>query len=276
MGILTHAGTTESRFVLWPAPGSRAPTTQTLDISHVELRASLARERALQAKNGELVRQAEEFEHRLFNSVQMIVSLLSSQRRSASPEAATQLTVAINRIVALGHVHRRLHLLDRRTTVELKQFLQQLCTDLSSLYHDDPVAQAIEVQGEELEIPAALGSPLGFIVSELVTNSMKHGDGNIKVQLQSTSPEFHALSLSDDGPGLPRGFEPGNCKGLGMKIVLALVEQIDGELHCSSGENGGGARLVVTFRSQGLPATTGQIDGKKALTSAGLRSTTLC
>lgn len=276
MGIPPHAGTTETRFVLWPALGLRAHTTQTLDISHVELQASLARERALQAKNGELIRQAEEFEHRLINSAQVIVSLLSSQSRSASPEAAAQLTVAINRIIALGHVHRRLHRLDRRKTVELRQFLQQLCTDLSGMFFTDPVAQAIEVQGEELEIPTELGSPLGFIVSELVTNSARHGNGTVKVRLQSTSPEFHALSLSDDGPGLPEGFEPDNCKGLGMKIVLALVKQIGGELHCSSGESGSGARFVVTFRSQGLPARTSQIDGMKTPISAGPHSATQC
>ena len=204
---------------------------------------SLAREKAL-------LEQAEEFEHRLFNSVQMIVSLLASQSRSASPEVAAQLTIAINRIVAFGHVHRRLHLLDRGRTVQFSQFLQQLCADLSGVFSFGPLAQAIVAESVELELPTALGGPLGFIVSELVTNSAKHGKGNIKVRLQSASPSRHSLSVSDDGPGLPEGFEPSASKGLGMKIVLALVERIGGELHWSSGENGRGARFEVTFGSR--------------------------
>jgi two-component system, sensor histidine kinase PdtaS len=133
--------------------------------------------------------------------------------------------------------------------VQFSQFLQQLSTDLSGVFSIDPLAQAIVAESVDLELPTALGGELGFIISELVTNSAKHGKGNIKVQLQSTSSSRHSLSVSDDGPGLPEGFEPGASKGLGMKIVLALVRRIGGELHCSSGENGRGARFEVTFSS---------------------------
>jgi len=233
---------TKLRPSLWAALDLSLRKRRMHDLSHAELQLSLAREKAL-------LEQAEEFEHRLFNSVQTIVSLLASQARTTSPEVAAQLTIAINRIVAFGHVHRRLPLLDRGRTVQFSQFLQQLCMDLSGVFSIDPLAQAIVAESVDLELPTALGCNLGFIISELVTNSAKHGKGNIKVQLQSTSPSRYSLSVSDDGPGLPEGFEPGASKGLGMKIVLALVRRIGGELHCSSGENGRGARFEVTFRS---------------------------
>ena len=240
MGMQTEA--TKSRPSLWPALDFSFRKARTHNSSHAELQLSLAREKALQE-------QAEEFEHRLFNSVQMIVSLLASQSRSSSPEVAAQLTIAINRIVAFGHVHRRLHLLDRGRTVQFRPFLQQLCMDLSGVFSIDPLAQAIVAESEDLELPTELGGQLGFIISELVTNAAKHGKGNIKVRLQSASPSRHSLSVSDDGPGLPEGFEPGASKGHGMKIVLALVRRIGGELHCSSGEDGRGARFEVTFSS---------------------------
>ena len=241
MGMQTEA--TKPRPTLWPVRDLAVREARTYDSSHAELQLSLAREKVL-------VEQAEEFEHRLFNSVQMIVSLLASQSRSSSPEVAAQLTIAINRIVAFGHVHRRLHLLDRGRTVQFGQFLRQLCTDLSGVFSIDPLVQAVVAESVDLELPTALGGDLGFIISELVTNSAKHGKGNIKVRLQSASPSRHSLSVSDDGPGLPEGFEPGASKGLGMKIVLALVRRIGGELHCSSGENGRGARFEVTFSSR--------------------------
>jgi len=98
-----------------------------------------------------------------------------------------------------------------------------------------------------VEIPTVFAIPLGFIVNELITNSAKYSDGSITVRFEKTSPGSHSLSVSDDGPGLPAGFDPGDSKGLGMKIVLALVKQIGGELHTSSGNGGSGARFMVTF-----------------------------
>ena len=76
----------------------------------------------------------QEFEHRLINGLQLIVSLLSLQSRTATtPEAADQLTIAARRVAALGRVHRRLHLLDHQDHVEFKEYLQHLCEDLSGL-----------------------------------------------------------------------------------------------------------------------------------------------
>lgn len=231
---------------LWPAIRQRQQEMRTSDQVHAEL---LARERMLLAKTADLDRQSEEFQHRLLNAVQMIASLLSSQGRSAPADVATQLTIAANRILAFGHVHRRLHLLNSRKNVQFKEFLQLLCADLSDLLFTDRMSQAIDIQGTELEIPTTLGIPLGLIVSELVTNSVKHSNGNVNIRLQSISPALHTLSISDDGPGLPENYDTEDRNGLGMKIVLALVKQIGGDLQSLNGKNGGGATFVITFNS---------------------------
>ena len=219
----------------------------------LELQASLARERALRQENEDLSRrysaQAEEFDHRLLNGIQMIASLLSAQSRAASPEAAAQLMVAVNRIVAFGHVHRQLHLLDQERHVEFKQYLDRLSEDLAGLLFPDSPADTITVQGASCKIPTALGIPLGFIVSELITNSAKHAKGKIIVRLETPSPHSHLLSVEDDGPGLPEGFRLDESNGLGMKIVKQFVKQIDGKLCITSGSNGGGAHFAISFRS---------------------------
>jgi two-component sensor histidine kinase len=62
-------------------------------------------------------------------------------------------------------------------------------------------------------------------------------------------PGSHSLSVLDDGPGLPTGFDPAKSKGLGMKIIKLLVRQIDGELHIFRGGYCCGARFTITFRS---------------------------
>ena len=191
---------------------------------------------------------AQEFEHRLINGLQLIVSLLSLQSRTATtPEAADQLTIAARRVAALGRVHRRLHLLDHQDHVEFKEYLQHLCEDLSGLLFQEGSGYAIVVEGAKVEIPTTMAIPLGFIVNELITNSAKYAEGHVTVRIEATSPTDRSLSVVDDGPGLPAGFKPEDSKGLGMKIVLSLVQQIGGELHILPGDNGRGTRFMVKF-----------------------------
>lgn len=217
-----------------------------------ELHAALAREAACLREKNELAQRqvmlAQEFEHRLVNGLQLIVSLLSLQSRTATtPEAADQLTIAARRVSALGRVHRRLHLLDRQDHVEFKDYLQHLCEDLSGLLYEPGSGYAIVVEGAMVDIPAALAIPLGFIVNELITNSAKYAGGHVTVRIEAASATDRSLSVVDDGPGLPAGFRPADSKGLGMKIVLSLVQQIGGALHILPGDNGRGARFMVTF-----------------------------
>jgi two-component system, sensor histidine kinase PdtaS len=69
----------------------------------------------------------------------------------------------------------------------------------------------------------------------------------------ATTPTIgHSISVSDDGPGLPAGFDPSLSKGLGMKIIGSLVKQIDGKLNIESGNHGHGSRFTVTSCSPRL------------------------
>jgi two-component sensor histidine kinase len=253
---MTNSGTTGKRVVQfnWFGRFRREEDSPLIkrDAATVQLEASRARESALRQKIEDLVRyqsaQVEEFDHRLLNSIQMIVSLLSAQSRTASAEAAAQLTIAVNRILAFGHVHRRLHLLDRQESVEFKQYLERLCEDLSGLLSFGMSADAIVVEGDSCSIPTTLGRPLGLIVSELITNSRKHGEGRIIVRLETPSPHCHLISVVDHGPGLPADFNPDEGKGLGMKIIRALTSEIGGELRIVRGENQRG-HFAISFHS---------------------------
>ncbi len=219
-----------------------------------ELIAALVREAELLREKSDLLQHqdmlAQEFEHRLVNSLQLIVSLLSLQSRAATTiEAAAQLTIAAGRVAAFGRVHRRLHLLDHRKSVEFMQYLQHLCDDLSDLLFPEGAGRSVVVAGTNVKLPTELGIPLGFIVSELITNASKYAKGNITVQIER-SAAAHLLSVSDGGPGLPADFNPANSKGLGMKIIQTLVKQIGGRLQFAPGDDGRGTRVTVAFESQ--------------------------
>jgi two-component system, sensor histidine kinase PdtaS len=244
------ASTQETQFSS-PARRMRGRETPRQDELATALQASLTREQALLQERCDLSRQRilleQEFEHRLVNGLQLISSLLYLQSRTATPEAAAQLIIAARRVGAFGRVHRRLHLLDHQEKVEFKPYLQYLCDDLSGLLFQQQTDRAITVEGVNVEIPTALGIPLGLIVNELITNAAKYAGGNIIVRFETTSPVNFSLSVIDDGPGLPAGFEPTHSTGLGMKIITSLVKQIDGELQILPGDKCRGTRFAVTF-----------------------------
>ena len=237
---------TQSVVAAKKARGSKRPST-TL----AELKAALAREDELRREKRELLQHqvllAQEFEHRLVNGLQMVVSLLSMQSRTATtPEVASQLKTAAGRVAAFGRVHRQLHLLDHQKSVELKQYLQGLCDDLAGLLFRDGAGRAVVVTGTDVRVPTALGIPLGFIVNELITNAAKFARGDITVHV-GTSADALSLLVADNGPGLPAGFDPAASKGLGMKIIRSLVRQNGGVLQFVPGDDGRGTRTTVTF-----------------------------
>jgi two-component sensor histidine kinase len=248
-----------------PAPISGLPGIGTIGAhvdkptsDAVQLKEALAREAVLLDEKARLLTRqemlAQEFEHRLLNSMQLIVSLLSLQsRKTGSAEAAAQLMIAAARVGALGRVHRRLHLLDHQETVEFKHYVEQLCEDLSGMLFETSGKRAILVEGEMISIPTKLGIPLGFIVNELVTNSAKHGIGEIRVRLATVPGHGYSLSVCDEGPGLPENFDPAASTGLGMKLVQSLIGEIGGKLTFGRGDDRRGAFFTVLFDSAAIP-----------------------
>ena len=214
------------------------------------LQQALARDDARLRQQDEVIRQqdllSKESDHRLLNGLQMIVSLLSLQSRaSANSEAATQLAIAANRVATIERVHRRLHCLDGAPAVAFKQYLEDFCRDFSAMMSSED--GAIVVEGIEVNLSTATGIPLGFIVNELITNAAKYGKGRITVRLEANPARGYALSVSNEGPGLPEGFDPAAGKGLGLKLIRSLVAGIGGELRIGRGDQEQGTRFTVLF-----------------------------
>ena len=221
--------------------------------TEIQLREALARRRACFVKKTRLIQHqallSKESDHRLLNDLQMIVSLLSLQSRATTnAEAASQLAAAADRIATVGRIHRRLHSIDGVQTVAFKQFLEDLCRDFSSMLSSGGAASgSSSLRAIEIELPTVTAIPLGFIANELITNAAKYGKGRITVSLEPNPEKGYALSVSNDGPALPEGFDPAARKGLGMRIVRSFVERIGGELRIGRGDNNQGARFTVLF-----------------------------
>jgi two-component system, sensor histidine kinase PdtaS len=222
-------------------------------VTEIRLREALAREAALLRQKDEVIQQlqllSKECDHRLLNDLQMIVSLLSLQSHaSKNAETASQLAAAADRITTIGRIHRRLHYFDGVQTVAFKQFLENICCDFSTmLSSDEQPERSIVAEAIEIDLPSEIAIPLGFIVNELITNAAKHGSGRIAVRLEPNAGKGYALSVSNEGPGLPEGFDPAAGKGLGMRIIRFFFDRIGGELRIGRGDNDQGARFTVLF-----------------------------
>jgi len=213
------------------------------------LRHALASEEVLLGQRDKLIEEqtllSQESDHRLMNGLQMIASLLTLQSRtSENPEVVSQLATAADRVATIGRIHKRLHSFDGVETFAIKQYLDDLCRDFSTMLSPE---RPVVAEGIEVELRAVTAIPLGFIANELITNAVKYGKGRIVVRLEAGRERDYALSVSDDGPGLPEGFDPADRKGLGMRIIRALTKQFGGELRIGRGDDNRGTRFTVLF-----------------------------
>lgn len=235
-----------------PAPNRANCDPIAMDCQIGALRDALAREEILLQEKDALIQEQQtlrrESDHRLLNGLQMVVSLLSMQSRSA-PTAATaeQLSVAAGRVAAIERIHRRLHTNDGAKTVAFRNYLEEFCRDFSGIMSTEDGAPAIRVEGADVMLPAAVAIPLGFIVNELITNAAKYGTGDVRVRLDREAGGGHLLSVSNRGPALPDGYDPASSKGLGMKIIQSFARKIGAELTFARGDGDQGARISVRF-----------------------------
>ncbi|MGH8265087.1 MAG: sensor histidine kinase [Steroidobacteraceae bacterium] len=221
----------------------------------LELRRLIATERQAREKSELLVKEneilAREGDHRVMNSLQLVTAVLSLQARGAtSKDGKAQLEAARDRVAAIGTVHKHLNLTGSHDEVEILGFLRGLCESLKELAPES--IEDVRVEGDRALMPSALASTIGLVVAELVSNSFKYAykDG----QKGSVSVDFRnsggwTLQVADEGAGVAKNFDPAKGKGVGMKVINALVRRLDAELSVQSKAG----RTVFTVRHGAKP-----------------------
>ena len=187
-----------------------------------------------------------EIHHRVKNNLQTVSALLRLQsRRIDDPSAAAALDEAVRRIASIALVHETLSNSDE-TTVAFDEVLSSLVTH--SLELSPRMGQLkIERIGKIGSLESRLATPLSLVVTELIHNALEHGlatsGTQLRIELQRYSNEG-LVTISDDGVGLPDGFNLATSANLGLQIVLTLTEnELNGELKLESSEKGTQAKL---------------------------------
>jgi len=187
-----------------------------------------------------------ELQHRAKNSFSMICSLinLSSQSGGSSlnQEAFAELE---SRVRSVSELYSLLYASGSVTEVRLDDYCRQVSETISGLASHIVIENALD----PVTVSVKTAAPIGLIVNELLTNSIKYafpGDcpGVIAMTLRSTGSTA-ILEVADDGAGLPPGFDLSTTTGMGLTLVQALSKQVGGRLRLE--QAGPGTRFVLEF-----------------------------
>jgi len=182
-----------------------------------------------------------ELQHRVKNSMAMIASLVGLEaNRSEDNATRASLENIRDRVNSLAALYDILREAGNGNDVHLDEYLKKLVGSLEHAYLQEKSEVVLQVKADPVMLDARRAASFGLIVNELVTNSLKHGvkqgeAGIIRVELRLLCDEI-ALDVTDTGKGLPSGFDVTQAKGLGLQLVLMLVEQLGGFVTCETAE----------------------------------------
>ena len=193
-----------------------------------------------------------EANHRMKNVLQTVESLLSLQA-ATQPEGPAQavLREATQRVRTVQILYNRLSGADGPddSALSLDVYLNAIVESLAEVYRlDPPVRWSVNVAA--ITMSADHLSSVGLILNEVVSNALIHGFTSHSpdppaVEISATRRESDLqLRVSDNGVGIPQGFEPGESAGLGTTIVQLLTERLGGTL---TYENRGGTTVTVSI-----------------------------
>ncbi|GAB4050665.1 histidine kinase dimerization/phosphoacceptor domain -containing protein [Spirosoma litoris] len=176
-----------------------------------------------------------EIHHRVKNNLQIISSMLNAQSDFLQdPKALMAIKDSQNRVQAMALIHQKLYQSDNLALVNMAEFIDEIVDYLmESFLQTDLVRTKITVAAIQLDVTQAI--PLGLIINEAVTNSLKYAfpqnrAGLISIQLQPEGTQLYRLTISDDGVGLPAGLDLDRTPTLGLTMIRGLSRQMGGKL----------------------------------------------
>ncbi len=177
-----------------------------------------------------------EIHHRVKNNLAVMNSLLSLQAGFATDRVHRKMfTDAQTRIRSMALAHDLLYRSERLADIRSDEYIGNLLDYLIASISN--VGKVVEIKKELEDLSFSLDTtiPVGFLITELVSNSLKHAfpdrnEGEITVSLRSTGEEEFELMVKDDGVGIPEDVDLKDPQSLGLELVNTFVEQLKGQM----------------------------------------------
>jgi two-component system, sensor histidine kinase PdtaS len=192
-----------------------------------------------------------EIHHRVKNNLQVIISLLDFQKEEVQdPKTIDRMESMSNRIYSMAAVHEMLYEREGAETIDFPTYIRQLCAHFRQIAPENKTP-VFNLDMDSAPLPLETLMPLGIIMNELMTNSLKYGtipnqQPAIGIYLQPCADGF-CLEYRDNGPGFPSGTLKERQGGLGSYLVRSMVRQLNGNL---TTHNDNGAVYKIFFKEK--------------------------
>lgn len=181
-----------------------------------------------------------ELYHRTKNNMQVISSMLAMESYNQKDQTIEKVfNEMVQRIQTMSLVHNKLYQSKNLTRIDLQEYLSDLA--LLLVKSNSNLAQKIEVETDmiDLNIVIEIAVPVGLILNELITNSIKYafnGKDSGKIYIKTHKEEgFIVITYQDNGVGLKKGFDIERDSNLGLTLIKNLIKrQLDGHLRFGS------------------------------------------
>ena len=183
----------------------------------------------------------QERQHRAKNNLQIISELLGLQSGYlTNQDAIGAIESSKSRMQAVSLIDKLLYQNPDNTEINMSEYIQKLVENLVLLFGNRKIKIKLEIQ--KLLLDANIATPLGLILNELVTNSLKYAflnlsDPEMVLKLKRNEQKEILFEYKDNGPGIPANYDLAKSKTLGLKLIHSLSKQLKGQFHIKN-ENG--------------------------------------
>jgi two-component sensor histidine kinase len=177
-----------------------------------------------------------EIHHRVKNNLQVISSMLNLQANQTKDSSLiAPLMDSRNRVQSMALIHEKLYCSSDLSNIDFSGYLESLVSSLYNSINSNHKDIKIRVISEPIAMEIDSAMPCGLIINELISNALKHAfpdrnSGDVIIQLKTNGDNQVQLIVSDNGVGFPENFDIQNSPSLGLQLVNALVNQLDGDL----------------------------------------------
>lgn len=202
-----------------------------------------------------------EANHRIANNLSLVAGLLQLQAAETPPaavltgeQASALLTEAANRVTLVARLHRLLARAADDTRPDLTEFLREITEATASLLAGQGRTTLSFTGASPCPLAAERVLPIGLIVGELLTNSIKYAHpsgapGVVRLSCDLLPDGSLRIEVSDDGVGLPEGLDPASATSLGMRLIRSLARQA--EVALAFDQNGIGLSVTLDIPVDG-------------------------
>lgn len=185
-----------------------------------------------QKKNDERI-LLKEIHHRVKNNLNIIIGILELQSQNLEdPIVKEMFRESIDRIRTMAIIHEYLYRSENQSVIDLSAYIESLADNLLSVYADARREIIINYRLDSVITDFDIAIPVGLLVNEVVTNSIKHAfmerpAGNIDNILEKSEFKIN-LTIKDNGVGTPLNVDFENSKTLRLQLIKLLVTQLNG------------------------------------------------